>query len=94
MSKIEKEDVLHSAQQRLIQAMDDIPHENDEAGRAVKEMVTSTACLLPLVIPEFLPEADARILTKDQMEELLMKFGERLLETQAEWANRWNGRRD
>ena len=88
-----QKDILESAQQRLIGVMIDIPHENDEAGRAVKDLVTSTACLLPLVIPEFLPEVDAVILSKAKMEALLYEFGERLLTTQAEWAKRWNGRR-
>lgn len=84
-------DLLESAQERLIREMEGISHE-DEAGRAVKDMVTSTAWLLPLITPEFKPELTT-IYTPKKVEELLTKFGHRLLESQAQWANRWNKRR-
>jgi hypothetical protein len=87
----EGEDILRSAQSRLIQSMSEISHD-DEAGRAVKDLVTSTTCLLPIVAGEFRPEVTT-IMSPDAVEELLTKFGQRLLESQAEWAARWNKRR-
>lgn len=88
----EEDQFLRTAQERLIKTMEEISHE-DEAGRAVKNLVTSTAVMLPLVAPEFVPDLTT-IYTPERVEELLMRFGERLLSTQAEWATRWNKRRD
>lgn len=89
----ESDSFLETAQKRLIREMEEISHE-DEAGSAVKNLVTSTATLVPLITSEFLPEADAAIYSKARLQKLLQDFGERLLETQVEWANRWNRRRD
>ena len=85
------DDILTLAQSRFIDAMREISHE-DEAGRAVKDLVTSTLCMIPLVTPEFVPEVPT-IYTPERVEKLLQAYGERLLESQAEWATRWNLRR-
>jgi len=87
----EKGDLLISAQQRLVREMEEISH-RDEAGHVVKDMVTSTACLLPLIAPEFVPQVTT-IYTPERIEKMLLEFGERLLSSQAQWANRWNKRR-
>jgi len=90
--KTQEHDFLESARRRLIREMERIPHE-DEAGRVLKDVVTSTATILPLLVPEFLPETHAAIYSRERMERLLTEFAHRLLQTQAEWANRWNDRR-
>lgn len=89
----ESDSFLETAQKRLIKEMEEISHE-DEAGSAVKNLVTSTATLVPLIASEFLPEADAEIYSKERLRKLLERYGDRILETQVEWANRWNRRRD
>lgn len=88
----DEDQFLKTAQEKLIEAMEEISHE-DEAGCAVKNLVSSTAIMLPLVAHEFIPETTT-IFTPERVEEMLNRFGERLLSTQAEWATRWNKRRD
>lgn len=90
--KTKEDDILGSARRRLIDEMAKISHE-DEAGRVLKDVVTSTATLIPLFVSEFIPEADAEIYSKERMRQLLMAFGDQLLQSQADWAARWNKRR-
>jgi len=82
---------MEQAQARLLSAMMLIRHD-DEAGHAVKDLLTSTATLLPLIIPTFVG-SNAEIYSPKRMQQYLSEFAEELLLTQARWAREWEYKR-